>query len=159
MQFCFFTAYAVIGIPGAQLVKKIGYMRGAVTGLLTMMVGCLLFVPASQSAAYVYNPSRAEGRVGGGNTHAWVRIFLPGSGWVEFDPTNGIVGNRGLLRVAVARDPYQALPLSGTWSGFPASYLGMQVEVDVRMTAGEKNASKRVGEATNSRLAGKPRKH
>jgi MFS transporter, FHS family, L-fucose permease len=52
VQFCFFTAYAVIGIPGARLVKRIGYMRGAVVGLLTMMVGCLLFIPASQSAAY-----------------------------------------------------------------------------------------------------------
>jgi MFS transporter, FHS family, L-fucose permease len=52
VQFCFFTAYAVIGIPGARLVKKIGYMRGAVAGLLTMMVGCLLFIPASQTATY-----------------------------------------------------------------------------------------------------------
>lgn len=52
VQFCFFTAYALVGIPGARLVKRIGYMRGAVTGLLTMMAGCLLFIPASQSAAY-----------------------------------------------------------------------------------------------------------
>jgi len=52
VQFCFFTAYLVIGIPGAQLVKRIGYMRGAVVGLLTMMVGCLLFIPASQKATY-----------------------------------------------------------------------------------------------------------
>ena len=52
VQFCFFTAYLVIGIPGAQLVKKIGYMRGAVAGLLTMMVGCLLFIPASATATY-----------------------------------------------------------------------------------------------------------
>jgi FHS family L-fucose permease-like MFS transporter len=52
VQFCFFTAYLVIGIPGAQLVKKIGYMRGAAFGLLTMMVGCLLFIPASQTATY-----------------------------------------------------------------------------------------------------------
>ncbi len=52
VQFCFFTAYLVIGIPGAKLVKKIGYMRGAVSGLLTMMVGCLLFIPASQNATY-----------------------------------------------------------------------------------------------------------
>ena len=52
VQFCFFTAYLVVGIPGAQLVKKIGYMRGAVAGLLTMMVGCLLFIPASQTATY-----------------------------------------------------------------------------------------------------------
>ncbi len=52
VQFCFFAAYAVIGIPGARLVKKIGYMRGAVVGLLTMMAGCLLFIPASQTATY-----------------------------------------------------------------------------------------------------------
>lgn len=52
VQFCFFTAYLVVGIPGAQLVKKIGYMRGAVAGLLTMMIGCLLFIPASQKATY-----------------------------------------------------------------------------------------------------------
>ena len=45
VQFCFFTAYAVIGIPGAKLVKRIGYMRGAAAGLVTMMVGCLLFIP------------------------------------------------------------------------------------------------------------------
>ena len=52
VQFCFFAAYAVIGIPGARLVKKIGYMRGAVAGLLTMMAGCLLFIPASQTATF-----------------------------------------------------------------------------------------------------------
>lgn len=83
-------------------------------------------------SGYVYNPSRSEDVLGGGNTHAWVRIFLPGSGWVEFDPTNGIIGNRGLIRVAIARDPYQALPMSGTWFGLPASFLGMDVTVDVR---------------------------
>lgn len=52
VQFWFFIAYAVVGIPGARLVKKLGYMRGAVAGLVTMMAGCLLFIPASQSAAF-----------------------------------------------------------------------------------------------------------
>lgn len=52
VQFCFFTAYLVIGIPGAALVKRIGYMKGAVAGLLVMLAGCLLFIPASQNAAY-----------------------------------------------------------------------------------------------------------
>ena len=57
-------------------------------------------------SGYLYSPGR-DGRshVGGGATHAWVRVYLPGAGWVEFDPTNGIVGNRDLIRVAVARDP------------------------------------------------------
>jgi transglutaminase-like putative cysteine protease len=84
-------------------------------------------------SGYVYSPSRQEGRVGGGNTHAWVRVFIPGSGWVEFDPTNGIIGNRGLIRVAIARDPFQALPLSGAWIGFPGSAIGMDVSVHVHL--------------------------
>jgi hypothetical protein len=50
---------------------------------------------------------------------------------VEFDPTNGIVGNADLVRVAIARDPRQAVPLHGTWAGLPADYLGMDVEVEV----------------------------
>ena len=69
--------------------------------------------------------------MGGDSTHAWARVYLPGAGWVEFDPTNGIVGNRDLIRGAVARDPAQASPLHGTWTGFPADSLGMTVEVDV----------------------------
>ncbi|UIJ44243.1 sugar MFS transporter [Sphingomonas cannabina] len=52
IQFCFFTAYAVVGIPGAMFVKRIGYMRGAVAGLLTMMAGCLMFIPASRTGIY-----------------------------------------------------------------------------------------------------------
>ncbi|NMW30484.1 sugar MFS transporter [Altererythrobacter sp. RZ02] len=52
VQFCFFFAYFAIGIPAAKLVKRIGYMRGAVAGLLIMMAGCLLFIPASQTATY-----------------------------------------------------------------------------------------------------------
>jgi transglutaminase-like putative cysteine protease len=108
-------------------------------------------------SGYVYNPSRSEGVVGGGNTHAWVRIFLPGSGWVEFDPTNGIVGNRGLIRVAVARDPYQALPLSGTWFGLPASFLGMDVTVDVHRADPQEFPSNGHG-AVNSRRADAPGK-
>ena len=52
VQFCFFAAYLVIGIPGAKLVKRIGYMRGAVAGLMTMTAGCLLFIPASTTATY-----------------------------------------------------------------------------------------------------------
>ena len=52
VQFCFFTAYLLVGIPGAKLVKRIGYMRGAVAGLCLMILGCLLFIPASQTATY-----------------------------------------------------------------------------------------------------------
>jgi transglutaminase-like putative cysteine protease len=82
---------------------------------------------------YVYVPIRdGPSRLGGGSTHAWCQIYLPGSGWVEFDPTNGIVGNRDLIRVGVGRTPQQAVPISGTYSGDPDDELGMEVSVNVK---------------------------
>jgi transglutaminase-like putative cysteine protease len=61
-----------------------------------------------------------------------VQVFLPGAGWIEFDPTNGLVGGRDLIRVAVARVPTQAAPLTGTYYGNLDDELGMEVSVDVR---------------------------
>jgi len=109
--------------------------RGTCRDFAMLMIEAVrsLGLAARFVSGYVYNPSRGEGRVGGGNTHAWVRVFLPGSGWIEFDPTNGIVGNRGLIRVAIARDPYQAVPLSGSWFGFPSSSSGMEVKVEIHL--------------------------
>jgi transglutaminase-like putative cysteine protease len=87
-------------------------------------------------SGYLYVPeTRRGGQVGGGATHAWLRVYLPGAGWVEFDPTNGIVGNQDLIRVAVVRDPRQAVPVAGTWTGFPSDALGMSVEVEVTAEA------------------------
>lgn len=91
-------------------------------------------------SGYVHTPSRAPGRSdtqrpseegGSGHTHAWVRVYLPACGWVEFDPTNGIVGNTNLIRVAIARDPRQAVPLHGSFKGFASDCLSMDVEVSV----------------------------
>ena len=91
-------------------------------------------------SGYLYVPNDG-GRVGGGNTHAWVQVYLPGAGWVEFDPTNGIIGNRDLIRVAVARDPRQAVPLYGTWVGARGDHLGMTVEVDVHDVQASRDAA------------------
>jgi transglutaminase-like putative cysteine protease len=68
---------------------------------------------------------------GGGSTHAWVQAFLPGAGWIDIDPTNAILGNEGLIRVAVAREPSDALPLYGSFTGLPSDDLGMEVSVKV----------------------------
>jgi transglutaminase-like putative cysteine protease len=75
--------------------------------------------------------NRAHGYVGGGSTHAWVQVYLPSAGWIEFDPTNGIVGTRDLVRVAVARDPRQAIPLHGTYLGPADAFVGMYVSINV----------------------------
>jgi transglutaminase-like putative cysteine protease len=71
------------------------------------------------------------GLIGGGSTHAWAQVFLPGAGWVELDPTNALIGGRNLIRVAVARDASQAAPLVGSYSGAPEDFTSMLVEVKV----------------------------
>jgi transglutaminase-like putative cysteine protease len=83
-------------------------------------------------SGYIFVPDLAEsGIVGGGATHAWLQVYLPGAGWVDFDPTNSIIGNRNLIRVAVAWDPADALPLWGTYIGSSRSFLGLDVTVSV----------------------------
>jgi transglutaminase-like putative cysteine protease len=84
-------------------------------------------------SGYLYDESLIEGSkeklVGGGETHAWLQIYLPGAGWVEFDPTNALVAGRNLIRVAVTRDPSQAIPLSGTYIGAAEDFRDMSVQV------------------------------
>ena len=118
------------GVQAPNRTLKLG--SGSCRDFAVLMIDAVraLGLAARFVSGYLYSPV-GEGRVGGGATHAWVRVYLPGAGWVEFDPTNGIVGNRGLIRVAVVRDPRQAVPLSGTWTGFPSDCLGMTVDVTV----------------------------
>ena len=83
-------------------------------------------------SGYLYDEKlidAGQGVVGGGATHAWTQVFLPGAGWVEFDPTNSLIGGHNLIRVAVARDASQAVPLSGSFIGARGDYLGMDVVV------------------------------
>jgi transglutaminase-like putative cysteine protease len=105
--------------------------------VLMMEAARALGLAAHFVSGYIYVPPAAGKngvqRVGGGHTHAWVQVYLPSCGWVEFDPTNGLVGNRDLVRVAVVRDPRQATPLWGSWDGEKGDYLGMEVEVDLTM--------------------------
>ena len=88
---------------------------------------------------YLYDPkldgTGDNGTTGAGATHAWCEIYLPGAGWVEYDPTNALVGSEALIRVAVTRDPTQASPVSGSYAGEPEDFLGMEVVVTV--TSGE----------------------
>ena len=86
-------------------------------------------------SGYLYDPALDGGEddstVGAGATHAWLQAYLPGAGWVPFDPTNNLLGGNQLIRVGVARDPSQAAPIAGSWYGENGDYLGMTVNVVV----------------------------
>jgi transglutaminase-like putative cysteine protease len=90
-----------------------------------------LGIAARFVSGYIFVPGNDTEVTGGGATHAWMQAYLPGAGWVDFDPTNSIVGNRNLIRVAVAWSPDQVLPLWGTFTGAGNSFLGMDVTVSV----------------------------
>jgi transglutaminase-like putative cysteine protease len=96
-------------------------------GLAARFVSGYIFVPGADD----------RGTKGGGATHAWMQVYLPGAGWIDFCPTNSIIGNRNLIRVAVAWDHKHVLPLWGTFTGSPSSFLGMDVTVSVTEEAPE----------------------
>jgi transglutaminase-like putative cysteine protease len=103
---------------------------------LLMMEGARsLGLAARFITGYLYDPALEAAPGDGGSTaypHAWMEVYLPGAGWMEFDPTNGIVGSDRLIRVAVARDPDQAMPIKGSFVGSPGVAINAIVDVSVR---------------------------
>jgi len=101
--------------------------------LLIEAARCLGF-GARFVTGYLYSPSGDNGdttAIGFGTTHAWADIYLPGAGWIAYDPTHGSVNGGSLVRIAVTRDIGQAVPVAGSFVGAPDDYLGMTVNVAV----------------------------
>ncbi|MBB4305608.1 transglutaminase-like putative cysteine protease [Rhodobium orientis] len=87
-------------------------------------------------SGYLYNPSgNWLGSTAIGSTHAWVEVFVPGAGWIPFDPTNRAVGSANLIPVAVARKIEQVAPVSGSFHGTNVDLLSMDVVVGVEDAA------------------------
>ena len=115
-----FAYSAPVGGRNAAAALTLLLRRGTCRDFALLMMEAVrsLGFAARFVSGYIYVASRdGSNTLGGGATHAWCQVYLPGAGWVEFDPTNGIVGNRDLIRVAVARDPRQAMPLTGSFHG------------------------------------------
>jgi transglutaminase-like putative cysteine protease len=122
--------------PGETLQSGCGSCRDF--AVLMIEATRYLGLAARFVSGYIFVPDMDSGVTNGaGSTHAWMQAYLPGAGWIDFDPTNSIVGNRNLIRVAVAWDQRQVLPLWGTYTGAASSFLGMDVTVSVRQTGQE----------------------
>ena len=87
---------------------------------------------------YIYSPSASH--QGAGATHAWCEVFLPGLGWVEFDPTNGLTESHDLIRVAATRTPEEASPMSGVVLGGARATMTVSVSVDAPQSGGSRTS-------------------
>ena len=117
--------------------ETIRLQSGTCRDFATLMVEAVrrLGYAARFVSGYLYTPSLDSGEAaysGAGATHAWVQVYLPGAGWIPFDPTNNLIGGTDLIRVGVARHASLASPVSGSWNGFPGDFAGMFVDVQVK---------------------------
>ncbi|AOX18819.1 transglutaminase family protein [Kozakia baliensis] len=113
--------------------RTLSVRSGTCRDFAVLMIEAVRFLgfAARFVTGYLYCP-KGENLHGGGATHAWVEVYIPGIGWVDFDPTNGIVGSRDLVRIAAVRDWQQAVPLAGTWNGLSSDFIDLEVSVSVR---------------------------
>jgi len=118
-------------VPAETLRKKIGACRDF--AMVFIEAARYLGFGARFVSGYLYDPALDKGDATPATaaTHAWAEVYLPGAGWVEYDPTDVLIGGEALIRVAVTRDPSQAIPISGSYSGAASDFLGMTVEVTV----------------------------
>jgi transglutaminase-like putative cysteine protease len=117
--------------PAETLQKRTGACRDF--ALTFIEAARLLGFGARFVSGYLYDPAldRGEATQAVAATHAWAEVYLPGAGWIEYDPTDVLIAGDNLIRVAVTRDPSQAIPISGSYSGSDADFLDMKVEVTV----------------------------
>jgi transglutaminase-like putative cysteine protease len=114
-------------------VRTLQLASGSCRDLAVLMIAGLrsLGIAARFVSGYLNLADPDDDRITGGNTHAWVQAYIPGPGWVDFDPSSGMVGNGNLVRVAVVDEPHAAIPLEGTFIGLASDHLAMKVAVKV----------------------------
>jgi transglutaminase-like putative cysteine protease len=119
-------------------VESIALGRGSCRDLAVLMMAALRArgIAARFVSGYMHlrEDEREAPSFSGGNTHAWVQAFVPGPGWVDFDPSAGTTGNEHLVRVAAVAHPHEATPLRGTWYGHASDHLAMTFSVKVALT-------------------------
>ena len=117
--------------PAETLEKKTGACRDF--AMVFIEAARYLGFGARFVSGYLYDPALDKGDAtqAVAATHAWAEVYLPGAGWIEYDPTDVLIGGETLIRVAVTRDPSQAVPITGSYTGAAADFIAMNVEVTV----------------------------
>jgi transglutaminase-like putative cysteine protease len=121
-----------ISTPLLQVVEE---RRGVCQDFAQLMISCLRQqrIPSAYVSGYLLTnpPSGKERLVGADASHAWVSIYVPGSGWVDYDPTNACFVGAGHIVISRGRDFQDVSPVKGLFSGGGAKVLETGVTVDL----------------------------
>lgn len=131
------VAYQARDTEGTQApLETLRLRSGSCRDIATLLAETVrvLGIGARIVSGYLYDPaSTLVGSSSGGSTHAWVEVFLPGAGWIAFDPTNRSMGSANLIPVAIGRDITQLMPVSGTFIGPADAFVSLDVAVDIAL--------------------------
>ncbi len=134
------------GIPGsvAYQIRDVEGTQSPLQSLDRGMGSCrdmaVLFIEAVRTlgfgarviSGYLHNPdATVVGSSATGSTHAWAEVYVPGAGWITFDPTNRSVGGVNLIPVAAGRNIQQVMPVAGSFNGGNNAFDTMWAEVSV----------------------------
>lgn len=143
-------AYRLREAEGVQApLETLALGAGSCRDLATLMAEAArrLGFGARLVSGYLHDPvGERTGSAGAGSTHAWLEIYLPGSGWIAFDPTNRSLGGVNLIPVAVCRDLRLAPPVAGGYVGPDGALIDLEVSVDVRDAGDAAEARRAIGE-------------
>ncbi len=130
-EFEYDPQFSTVATPLTEVLK---HRKGVCQDFAHLAIACLrgLGLPARYVSGYLETlPPPGQPKLQGSDaSHAWFSLFVPGSGWVDFDPTNDQVPREQHITAAVGKDFQDVTPLRGVFYGGGEHELEVAVDVD-----------------------------
>lgn len=128
------VAYRIRDEEGTQTpLETLALASGSCRDIAALFIEAVRYLGFGARAVSGYLFDAQQGTDDPESTHAWAEVYLPGAGWIAFDPTHRRLGSANLIPVAVARGNRQIMPIIGGYVGAPADFLSMDVAVRVTL--------------------------
>jgi transglutaminase-like putative cysteine protease len=129
-NFSFTPGFTTISTPLSVVMKE---RKGVCQDFAHLAISCIhsMGLPARYVSGYLETlaPAGKEKLTGVDASHAWISVFIPGMGWVDFDPTNNQLANEQYITIGWGRDYFDIIPLKGVIMSSSSHELTVSVDV------------------------------